>query len=127
MEIDWRTATQSSWELFTWLRDAALAPPATKSAEHLAGSLGTQGLSRQTLLPMYKARGAGRTRLPGGALHSVSSWNDGHQSGIYSWDYLRLSLPLAASAHRSVKPRDLRFADLFLEMFFFLEERSRKP
>jgi len=71
MEIDWRTATKSSWNLPGYATPA-LAPPATKSAEHLAGSLGNPSLSRQHCCQCTR-RGRGRSRSPRlAAMHQFS-------------------------------------------------------
>ena len=43
----------------------------------------------QTLLKMYKEPARPDSVSPIGRYAISFRWNDGHQSGIYSWDYLR--------------------------------------
>jgi len=42
-----------------------------------------------TLLPMYQAPPRPDSVTPVGRYALSFHWNDGHQTGIYSWDYLR--------------------------------------
>src|SRR5260370_992927 len=42
-----------------------------------------------SLLPMYKEPAKPKEVKPVGRYALNISWNDGHSSGIYSWDYLR--------------------------------------
>src|SRR5271170_611054 len=42
-----------------------------------------------TLLPMYQAPPRPLVVTPVGRYALGFEWNDGHKSGIYSWDYLR--------------------------------------
>jgi DUF971 family protein len=90
MEIDWKDGHQSSWN-FTWLRDAC--PCATCHEER--GATGRKPGEPQpqptTLLRMYKAPPRPDSVSPVGRYAISFRWNDGHQSGIYSWDYLRRS------------------------------------
>jgi hypothetical protein len=41
------------------------------------------------LLPMYEAPPRPNSVEPAGRYAVVFHWNDGHSSGIYSWDFLR--------------------------------------
>jgi DUF971 family protein len=88
MEIDWKDGHQSGWT-FSWLRDAC--PCATCHEER--GASGRKPGERKpqpaTLLQMYKAPARPESVSPVGRYAISFHWNDGHQSGIYSWDYLR--------------------------------------
>ena len=88
MEIDWKDGHQSSWT-FSWLRDAC--PCATCHEERGASGrkAGEPKPKPATLLPMYKAPVRPESVSPVGRYAISFHWNDGHQSGIYSWDYLR--------------------------------------
>jgi DUF971 family protein len=90
MEIDWKDGHQSKWN-FTWLRDAC--PCATCHEER--GATGRKPGEPKPqpggLLPMYKAPARPESASPVGRYAISFRWNDGHQSGIYSWDYLRRS------------------------------------
>jgi DUF971 family protein len=90
IEIDWKDGHQSSWN-FTWLRDAC--PCATCHEERGATGRrpGEPKPQPPTLLQMYKAPPRPESVAPVGRYAISFRWNDGHQSGIYSWDYLRRS------------------------------------
>jgi DUF971 family protein len=89
VDIVWKDGHQTHYS-FPWLRDAC--PCATCEEERKKdGREPGQPLAKLvTVLPMYKepakpvsANGVGKY-----AIHF--KWNDGHESGIYSWDYLRM-------------------------------------
>jgi DUF971 family protein len=88
MEIDWKDGHHSAWT-FRWLRDAC--PCATcHEARELSGlEPGEQKPSPSQLLPMYTAPPRPSSVEPAGRYAVVFRWNDGHSSGIYSWDFLR--------------------------------------
>ncbi len=74
---------------FSWLRDAC--PCATCHEERGATGRkpGEPKPQPATLLQMYKAPARPESVAPVGRYAISFRWNDGHQSGIYSWDYLR--------------------------------------
>ena len=74
----------------------ALAPPATKSAKRQAVNQASRKPQPATLLQMYKAPPRPDAVSPVGRYAISFRWNDGHQSGIYSWDYLRRSCQCGA-------------------------------
>jgi DUF971 family protein len=88
VEIDWKDGHTSSWN-FAWLRLAC--PCATCREERAAAGRQPGEPVRQpaTLLPMYKAPVRPDSVAPVGRYAISFHWNDGHKSGIYSWDYLR--------------------------------------
>jgi len=88
MEIDWADGHKSAWS-FAFLRDAC--PCATCLEERVKEGRrpGQPKPKPQSMLPMYvapvrpnSAKGCGRYAIE-------FEWNDGHRSGIYSWEYLR--------------------------------------
>jgi DUF971 family protein len=105
MEIDWKDGHQSHWT-FTWLRDAC--PCATCHDER--GATGRKPGEPKPqpggLLQMYKAPARPESASPVGRYAISFRWNDGHQSGIYSWDYLRHSC-LCAQCRPPQSPPDL--------------------
>jgi DUF971 family protein len=88
MEIEWKDGHTSRWT-FPWLRDAC--PCATCHEERGAAGRrpGQPKPKPATLLPMYRAPARPDSVAPVGRYAISFRWNDGHQSGIYSWDYLR--------------------------------------
>lgn len=111
LEIDWKDGHHGAWS-FAWLRDAcpcatcheereksgrapgeprakADAPPAPTQQSPADPNAHVTYQWRNPLLPIYKEplRLEHVTRVGNYAIQFV--WNDGHRTGIYSWDYLR--------------------------------------
>jgi DUF971 family protein len=88
VEIDWRDGHQSAWN-FRWLRDAC--PCATCHAEReSAGRAPGEPQPKSTdPLALYQAPPRPDEITPIGKYALGFKWNDGHNSGIYSWTYLR--------------------------------------
>ena len=88
MEIDWKDGHHSAWT-FRWLRDAC--PCATCHEEHEATGRqpGEPKPKAQTLLAMYEEPPRPVEITPIGKYAIKFKWNDGHEAGIYSWEYLR--------------------------------------
>jgi len=88
VEIDWRDGHKSAWD-FRWLRDAC--PCATCNDER--GKAGREpGEPRpkpKELLVMYQAPPRPVEVTLVGKYAVRFKWNDGHEAGLYSWDYLR--------------------------------------
>lgn len=88
MEIDWKDGHRSSWN-FSWLRDACPCATCHEEREASGREPGVPKPQPPSLLPMYKPPARPETVTPVGRYAISFHWNDGHQSGIYSWDYLR--------------------------------------
>ena len=88
MEIDWKDGHHSAWA-FAWLRNAC--PCATCNEERRADGRqpGAPKAAPKNLLPMYEPPARPQTVTPVGRYAISFHWTDGHESGIYSWDYLR--------------------------------------
>jgi DUF971 family protein len=88
MEIDWADGHRSAWS-FAWLRDAC--PCATCVEERkLEGRKPGQPKAKPTaVLPMYTPPPKPASAHPVGRYAIQFNWQDGHTSGIYSWEYLR--------------------------------------
>jgi len=88
VDIEWDDGHRTHYN-FQWLRDACPCATCTEERNSHNRKAGEPVKQAASLLPMYKepakpteAKAVGRYALN---LH----WNDGHSSGIYSWDYLR--------------------------------------
>ena len=88
LEIDWKDGHRSSWT-FGWLRNACPCATCHEEREQTGRAPGEPKPQPASLLPMYQAPPRPETITPTGRYAISFKWNDGHQSGIYSWDYLR--------------------------------------
>ncbi len=94
MEIVWKDGHASSYN-FTWLRDAC---PCAMCDEERAGSgraIGAAPKPEPGMLPMYRPPVRPNEVTPVGKYAISFKWNDGHQHGIYSWEFLRDHCPCA--------------------------------
>jgi DUF971 family protein len=104
VDIEWKDGHNTHYA-FQWLRDAcpcATCEEERKKADRQPG----QPLPKPaTLLPMYKEP------VKPAFVHAVGKyainfkWNDGHESGIYSWDYLRMMCQCAECLQKSAAVR----------------------
>lgn len=88
LEIDWADGHKSAWS-FAWLREACPCATCIEQRSLEGRKAGQPKPQPAQLLPLYvppskptSAHGVGRYAIE-------FAWNDGHRSGIYSWDYLR--------------------------------------
>jgi DUF971 family protein len=88
VEIDWKDGHQSHWS-FTWLRNACPCATCMQEREAEGRKPGEAKPQPVNLLPMYQAPVRPGEVAPVGNYAISFHWNDGHKSGIYSWDYLR--------------------------------------
>jgi DUF971 family protein len=88
MEIDWKDGHHSSWS-FRWLRDACPCATCIEERECDGRLPGEPKAAPKELFALYKAPPLPITVTPIGRYAISFGWNDGHGSGIYSWDYLR--------------------------------------
>ena len=88
MEIGWKDGHRSSWS-FRWLRDACPCATCHEAREAAGLAPGQRKSPPAQLLPMYEAPPRPDSVEPAGRYAVVFHWNDGHSSGIYSWDFLR--------------------------------------
>ena len=88
LEIDWVDGHHSAWT-FAWLREAC--PCATCNEERKAEGrkAGQPRPKPAELLPMYTPPSKPASVHPVGRYALQFNWLDGHNGGIYSWDYLR--------------------------------------
>lgn len=88
MEIDWKDGHHSHWS-FVWLRNACPCATCHDERQQSGRKPGEAKAKPETLLPMYQAPPRPESVTPVGRYALSFHWNDGHKSGIYSWDYLR--------------------------------------
>lgn len=88
VEIDWKDGHKSAWT-FAWLRHGCPCAICHEEREQNGRKPGVPKPKPQSLLPMYEAPPRPAEITPVGNYAVKFKWNDGHESGIYSWEYLR--------------------------------------
>lgn len=88
LEIDWKDGHHSAWR-FAWLRDACPCATCDAEREQTGRAPGQPKPKETVLLPLYQAPPRPESVTPVGNYALSFVWNDGHKTGIYSWDYLR--------------------------------------
>jgi DUF971 family protein len=99
VEIDWKDGHRSEWT-FAWLRNACPCATCHEEREQSGRKPGEAKPKAQTLLPMYEAPVRPAEVTPVGKYAVKFKWTDGHESGIYSWEYLRRVCQCDACAKR---------------------------
>jgi DUF971 family protein len=88
VEIDWKDGHRSAWN-FAWLRNACPCATCHEERDKNGRKPGVAKPKAQALLTMYEAPARPVEVTPVGKYALKFKWNDGHETGIYSWDYLR--------------------------------------
>lgn len=88
IEIEWKDGHHSAWA-FLWLRNACPCATCHDERDKAGRPVGVPKPKAQTLLVMYEAPPRPVEVTPVGKYALKFKWNDGHESGIYSWEYLR--------------------------------------
>jgi DUF971 family protein len=88
VEIEWRDGHTSAWD-FRWLRDACPCATCNAERETTGRATGEAKPKSQDPFALYQAPPRPDEVTPVGRYALSFKWNDGHQSGIYSWTYLR--------------------------------------
>lgn len=88
MRIEWRDGHVSAWP-FAWLRHACPCATCHEAREAEDRSPGIPRAKAPSLLPMYEAPPRPAEVEPVGKYALRFTWTDGHNAGLYSWDYLR--------------------------------------
>ncbi|HTX42302.1 MAG TPA: DUF971 domain-containing protein [Acidobacteriaceae bacterium] len=102
LEIDWKDGHRSRWS-FAWLRNACPCATCHEEREAQSREPGEAKPRPATLLPMYQEPPKPKSASPVGNYAISFQWNDGHTSGIYSWEYLRRHCQCGeCPAHRDV-------------------------
>lgn len=88
MEIHWRDGHRSAWS-FAWLRLACPCATCHEEREAEGRDPGVPKPKPKALLPLYEAPARPKNAARVGNYALRFTWNDGHEAGLYSWDYLR--------------------------------------
>jgi DUF971 family protein len=88
VDIEWTDGHKTHYS-FQWLRDACPCATCEEERNKAGRKPGEPIRQPAALLPMYKPPVKPTTVTPVGKYAMNLKWNDGHESGIYSWDYLR--------------------------------------
>ena len=88
LEIDWADGHKSAWT-FAWLRNACPCATCNDERQHQGRKAGQPKPKPAELLPMYTPPAKPASAHPVGRYALQFNWLDGHNSGIYSWEYLR--------------------------------------
>lgn len=88
VEIDWKDGHQSEWN-FAWLRWGCPCATCNEEREQTGRKIGVPKPKPGGPLVMYEAPPRPVEVTPVGKYAVKFKWNDGHESGIYSWEYLR--------------------------------------
>ena len=88
MTIEWRDGHKSELN-FAWLRAACPCATCHEEREAAGRAPGVAKPKPASLLPMFEAPPRPMDVTPVGKYALRFKWNDGHEAGLYSWDYLR--------------------------------------
>lgn len=88
VEIEWKDGHQSRWN-FAWLRNACPCATCNEERTQSGREIGVAKPKPGGLLVLYEAPPRPLEVTPVGKYAIRFKWNDGHESGIYSWEYLR--------------------------------------
>jgi DUF971 family protein len=86
--IEWADGHRSAWG-FAWLRAACPCATCHEEREKDGRGVGVAKGRAASLLPMYEAPPRPASVVKVGNYAVRFTWNDGHEAGLYSWDYLR--------------------------------------
>ena len=88
VSIDWKDGHHSRWT-FAFLRDACPCATCHEAREADGRLPGEPKLVPQQNFPIYTAPARPLSAEPIGRYAIKFKWNDGHESGIYAWEFLR--------------------------------------
>lgn len=86
--IEWKDGHRSEWN-FAWLRNACPCATCHEEREQSGRKPGEPKPKPNTPLVMYQPPIRPVEVTPVGNYAMKFKWTDGHESGIYSWEYLR--------------------------------------
>jgi DUF971 family protein len=86
--IDWKDGHRSEWN-FAWLRWACPCATCNEDRGNTGRKNGEAPPKKGGPLVLYEAPPRPVEVTPVGKYALRFKWNDGHEAGIYSWEYLR--------------------------------------
>lgn len=93
MQIDWKDGHHSEWT-FAYLRYACPCAVCNEERKASGREPGVAPPSKEAgPFVLYQAPPRPLESSPVGKYALRFKWNDGHESGIYSWEYLRRTCP----------------------------------
>jgi len=92
VDIDWKDGHSSHYD-FVYLRDACPCAMCNEEREKAKRPPGEPPKLAPGALPMFKPAAKPLSAEGVGKYAIKFSWNDGHDLGIYSWQYLREVCP----------------------------------
>jgi DUF971 family protein len=94
MDIEWKDGHKSAYT-FAFLRDACPCALCNEEREKSGREPGETPKLAPGALPMFKPTARPTAVEPTGKYAIRFKWNDGHDTGIYSWMFLRENCPCA--------------------------------
>jgi DUF971 family protein len=94
MEIEWKDSHRSGYS-FVFLRDACPCALCDEERSKTHRQPGDPPKLAPGVLPMFKPAAKPTSVEPVGKYAIKFHWNDGHELGIYSWQFLRDVCPCA--------------------------------
>ena len=88
VDIEWRDGHRSHYS-FVFLRDACPCALCDEEREKTGREPGETPKTKSGELPMYKEKAKPISAEGVGKYAIKFHWNDGHELGIYSWQFLR--------------------------------------
>jgi len=92
VDIEWKDGHRSSYT-FQYLRDACPCALCDEERSQTGRKPGAAPAAKPGALPMFRQPARPVEVKPVGRYAINFTWNDGHQHGIYSWEYLREICP----------------------------------
>lgn len=88
VEIAWKDGHRSHWS-FRFLRDACPCATCHEEREKSGRAPGEPKAVAAQVFPIYEAPARPLSAEAIGRYAIKFKWNDGHESGIYAWEFLR--------------------------------------
>jgi DUF971 family protein len=101
VEIEWRDGHYSKYS-FPWLRDACPCALCDEERTKSGREPGEPRRPKPGELPMFKPAATAVSAEAVGKYAIKFKWNDGHELGIYSWQWLREICPCEVCRSKTV-------------------------